>query len=47
MKLRRLLLLSVAFAPLGAHAADATKAAAVAQKAAVCAACHGINGQSS
>jgi len=45
MKLTRLLLLSVALAPIGAHAADATDAA-VAAKAAVCAACHGANGQS-
>jgi cytochrome c553 len=45
MKLRDLLLISVALAPTGAHAADAV-AAAVAQKAAVCAACHGPNGQS-
>ena len=41
----RLLLLSLAFAPIGAHAADVPDAA-IAAKAAVCAACHGPNGQS-
>ena len=42
MKLGYMLLLSIAFVSVGAHAADAE----VAAKAAVCVACHGPNGQS-
>jgi cytochrome c553 len=45
MRFPRLLLLSVALAPIGAHAADATDPA-VAAKVAVCTACHGPKGQS-
>ena len=45
MKLGYLFLLPAALAPIGAHAADSADVA-VAQKAAVCAACHGVNGQS-